>query len=90
MSDLPVIGPSLPPHLTARDEKESDESIVAQSLVGPQLPPTRESNTPPSKASYGPCLPPGMMYGPPIPEKESKCIRIFLYTQICMFISHNG
>ncbi|XP_065888844.1 GPALPP motifs-containing protein 1-like isoform X2 [Dysidea avara] len=40
MSDLPVIGPSLPPHLTARDEKESDESIVAQSLVGPQLPPT--------------------------------------------------
>ncbi|XP_065888128.1 GPALPP motifs-containing protein 1-like isoform X2 [Dysidea avara] len=71
MSDLPVIGPSLPPHLTARDEKESDESIVAQSLVGPQLPPTRESNTPPSKASYGPCLPPGMMYGPPIPEKET-------------------
>ena len=53
MSDLPVIGPSLPPHLTARDEKESDESIVAQSLVGPQLPPTRESTAPPSKASYG-------------------------------------
>ena len=77
MSDPPTIGPSLPPHLlAARDVKGSDERID-KSMVGPQLPPTSESTsestTLPSKASYGPCLPPGMMY--PMPENietESK------------------
>ena len=77
MSDPPTIGPSLPPHLlAARDVKGSDEGID-KSMVGPQLPPTSEptseSTTLPSKASYGPCLPPGMMY--PMPKNiktESK------------------
>jgi len=72
MSDPPTIGPSLPPHLlVARDGKGSDESI-SKSLVGPQLPPACETTIPPSNASYGPCLPPGMIYGSPIPENESK------------------
>ena len=73
MSGPSMIGPSLPPNLTgARSRKSNDES---QDVIGPQLPSTDEENESASKASYGPALPPGMNYGPSIPE-DSKDVSV--------------
>jgi len=90
MSDPPIIGPSLPLRLLAA--REEDESHVDKAPVGPQLPPTRESATPSSKASYGPSLPPGMMYGPSVPETTqmtSKNIFRFVVYVWYAHASHN-
>jgi len=72
MSNPSMIGPSLPPHLVAaRSGKSSDESkdepVIGPS-IGPQLPSTKEGVEFSSKTSYGPSLPPGMIYGPSIPK----------------------
>ena len=76
MSKPSMIGPSLPPHLSAaRSTKSDDEPQVSprvspQVVIGPQTPSTDEEA---NKASYGPSLPPGMTYDPSIPE-DSKDI----------------
>ena len=67
MSNPSMIGPSLPPHLIAATSDDDSQEAV----IGPQLPSTNSS----SKASYGPSLPPGMTYGPSIPE-DSKDISV--------------
>ena len=75
MSNPSMIGPSLPPHLIATRSTTSDDDDGSQDAVniGPQLSPTNSS----SKASYGPSLPPGMTYGPSIPE-DSKDISVYI------------
>ena len=70
-----MMGPSLPPHLIAARSTKSDESSP-QPVVGPQPPPTDEKKQSSSKTSYGPSLPPGMTYGPSIPE-DSKDISVY-------------
>ena len=79
MSNPSMIGPSLPPHLTAarstKLDEGSDESSP-QPVIGPQPPSTDEKKQSSSKASYGPSLPPGMTYGPSIPE-DSKDISVY-------------
>ena len=71
MSNPSMIGPSLPPHLIAARSTTSDDDS-RDAVIGPQLP----STNPSSKASYGPSLPPGMIYGPSIPE-DSKDISVY-------------
>ena len=78
MSNPSMIGPSLPPHLTAARSTKSDEGSdesSPQPVIGPQPPSTDEKKESSNKASYGPSLPPGMTYGP-------KTVRILLFTQI--------
>ena len=70
MSKPSMIGPSLPPHLSAAKSTKSDDE--PQVVNGPQTPSTDEEA---SKASYGPSLPPGMTYDPSIPE-DSKDISV--------------
>ena len=81
MSNPSMIGPSLPPHLTAarstKSDEESDE-FSPQAVIGPQPPSTDEKKGSSSKASYGPSLPPGMTYDPSIPE-DSKDISYILF-----------
>ena len=74
-----MIGPSFPPHLTAARSTKSDagsDEFSPQPVVGPQPSPTDEKKESSSKASYGPSLPPGMTYGPSIPE-DSKDISVY-------------
>ena len=75
MSNPSMIGPSLPPHLTAARSTKSDE-FSPQPVIDPQPPSTDEKKESSSKASYGPSLPPGMTYGPSIPE-DSKDISVY-------------
>ena len=76
---MSMIGPSLPPHLTAARSTKSDESSP-QAVIGLQPPSTDEKKGSSSKASYGPSLPPGMTYGPSIPE-DSKDISVYFVLQ---------
>ena len=86
MSNPSMIGPSLPPHLTAARSTKSDESSPqAEAVIGPQPPSTDEKKESSSKASYGPSLPPGMTYGPSIPE-ESKNISVYFVSTKCIWI----
>ena len=77
MSNPSMIGPSLPPHLIAARSTTSDDDDSQDAVnIGPQLPPTTSS----SKASYGPSLPPGMTYGPSIPE-DGKNISVYFVSK---------
>ena len=67
-----MIGPSLPPHLSATKSDDKPQAEF-QAVIEPQIPSTDEGS---NKASYGPSLPPGMTYGPSVPE-DSKDISVY-------------
>jgi len=53
----------------ARSEKSTDEPFIGLNIGPRELPSTKEGVEFSSKISYGPSLPPGMIYGPSISEK---------------------
>ena len=79
MSNSMLIGPSLPPHLTAARRTKSDEGSdesSPQPVIGPQPPSTDEKKESSSKASYGLSLPPG------IPEGSKDISVYFVSTKV--------